>query len=232
MMDNRYIVVVDEQSQKDRLERITANLKKEGVVLQFREINPTHYVKRLDNGNIEFDEEQFIRALKKMTIINQVDVFATDYNLIADTLKGINVIKLFLKVRPNYRRKIVIYSAQIESVLTDILKNAGNSIEDQVSLIKQIVGKNKYFFKSDGEFENKFKQLILSSPDISIDKRLIDELHSLDCNKVTCNLPPFEALSTHELANAIESETSVSQAIKKELVDHIIALLFDIDEYV
>lgn len=230
MMDNRYIVVVDEQSQKDRLKRITANLKKEGVMLQFYEINPTHYVKRLDNGNIEFNEEQFIKALEDMP--SQVDVFATDYNLIADTLKGIRVIKLFLQVRPNYRRKIVIYSAQIESVLTDILKNAGNSIEDQVSLIKQIVGKNKYFFKSDGEFENKFKQLILSSPDISIDKRLIDELHSLDCNKVTCNLPPFDAMSTHELANAIESETSVSQAIKKELVDHIIALLFDIDEYV
>ena len=147
-------------------------------------------------------------------------------------MKGIHVINLFLKVRPRYKRKIVIYSAQIETVLHDVLVKAGNSIENQILSIKQIAGKNNHFFKSDGEFEDKFKQLILSSPNISIEKRLIDELHSLDNNKVTCKLPPFEAMSTHELADAIESESDVSQAIKKELVDHIIALLFDIDEYV
>lgn len=232
MMDNRYIVVVDEQSQKDRLDRITTNLSKEGVMLHYREINPNNYPKRLNNGDIGFDEEKFIEDLNNITFINHVDVFATDYNLIDKTLKGIHVINLFLKAKPRYKRKIVIYSAQIETVLHDVLAKAGNSIEDQISSIKQIAGKNNHFFKSDGEFENKFKQLILSSPDISIEKRLIDELHSLDNNKFTCNLPPFEAMSTHELADALESETDVSQKIKKELVDHIIALLFDIDEYV
>lgn len=232
MMDNRYIVVVDEQSQKDRLDRIATNLSKEGVTLHYRELNPNNYPKRLDNGDIGFDEEKFIEDLNNIPFINQVDVFASDYNLIDKTLKGIHVINLFLKTRPRYKRKIVIYSAQIETVLHDVLAKAGNSIEDQVSSIKQIAGKNNHFFKSDGEFENKFKQLILSSPDISIEKRLIDELHSLDNNKFTCNLPPFEAMSTHELADALESETDVSQTIKKELVDHIIALLFDIDEYV
>ena len=231
-MDNRYIVVVDEQSQEDRLDRIATNLSKEGVILHYRELNPNNYPKRLNNGDIGFDEEKFIEALNNIPFINQVDVFASDYNLIDKTLKGIHVINLFLKVRPRYKRKIVIYSAQIETVLYDVLAKAGNSIDDQVSSIKQIAGKNNYFFKSDGEFEDKFKQLILSSPNISIEKRLIDELHSLDNNKVTCNLPPFEAMSTHELADAIESETDVSQMIKKELVDHIIALLFDINEYV
>lgn len=231
-MDNRYIVVVDEQSQEDRLDRIATNLSKEGVILHYRELNPNNYPKRLNNGDIGFDEEKFIEALNNIPFINQVDVFASDYNLIDKTLKGIHVINLFLKIRPRYKRKIVIYSAQIETVLYDVLAKAGNSIDDQVSSIKQIAGKNNYFFKSDGEFEDKFKQLILSSPNISIEKRLIDELHSLDNNKVTCNLPPFEAMSTHELADAIESETDVSQMIKKELVDHIIALLFDIDEYV
>lgn len=231
-MDNRYIVVVDEQSQEDRLDRIATNLSKEGVILHYCELNPNNYPKRLNNGDIGFDEEKFIEALNNIPFINQVDVFASDYNLIDETLKGIHVINLFLKVRPRYKRKIVIYSAQIETVLHDVLAKAGNSIEDQILSIKQIAGKNNHFFKSDGEFEDKFKQLILSSPNISIEKRLIDELHSLDNNKVTCNLPSFEAMSTHELADAIESETDVSQTIKKELVDHIIALLFDIDEYV
>lgn len=231
-MDNRYIVVVDEQSQEDRLDRIATNLSKEGVILHYRELNPNNYPKRLNNGDIGFDEEKFIEALNNIPFINQVDVFASDYNLIDETLKGIRVINLFLKVRPRYKRKIVIYSAQIETVLHDVLAKAGNSIEDQILSIKQIAGKNNHFFKSDGEFEDKFKQLILSSPNISIEKRLIDELHSLDNNKVTCNLPSFEGMSTHELADAIESETDVSQTIKKELVDHIIALLFDIDEYV
>lgn len=232
MMDNRYIIVVDEQSQKDRLDRIATNLKKEGVILNYSEINPTLYHKRLENSDIGFDEEKFIEALKAIPFINQVDVFASDYNLIDKTLKGIHVINLFLKIRPGYKRKIVIYSAQIETVIQDIITKAGDTIEVQVSSIKQLAGKNNYFFKSDGEFENKFKQLILSSPNISIEKRLIDELHSLNMPTVTCELPPFNAMSPHDLADLIESNTNESQAIKKELVDHIVALLFDIDGYV
>ncbi len=231
-MENRYIIVVDEQTQKDRLDRIAMNLNKEGVKLQYKEVNPTHYTKRLKNGDIGFDEDKFIETLNAIPFINQVDVFATDYNLIDDTLKGMQAINLFLKSRPKYKRKIVIYSAQIETVLQDILTKAGNSIDEQVSLIKQIAGKNNHYFKSDGEFENKFKQLILSSPNISIEKRLIDELHSLDNAMAKCNLPPFRSMSTHELAESIENDTNESQAIKRELVDHIIALLFDIDGYV
>lgn len=151
-MDNRYIVVVDEQSQEDRLDRIATNLSKEGVILHYRELNPNNYPKRLNNGDIGFDEEKFIEALNNIPFINQVDVFASDYNLIDKTLKGIHVINLFLKIRPRYKRKIVIYSAQIETVLYDVLAKAGNSIDDQVSSIKQIAGKNNYFFNPDKKF--------------------------------------------------------------------------------
>lgn len=232
MMENRYVLVIDEQSQKDRLNRIATNLLKERVILHYEEINPTLFQKRLENGGIIFDEDEFVKALDDIPFINQIDVFATDYNLIDNTLKGIHTINLFLKLKPLYKRSIVIYSAQIETVIHDILNRAGESIENQVSSIKLIASKNNYFFKSDGEFENKFKKLILSSPKISIDKKLIEELHSLDIPIVKCRLPSFESLSTHEFADLLEKDSSTSQIIKKEIVDHLISLLFDIDEYV
>ncbi len=232
MMEHRYIIVIDEQSQKDRLSRIASNLLKDGVELHYRELNPSHYTRRFDNGDIEFDREMFVEALKEVPFINQIDVFATDYNLSGYTLKGTHVLDIFLNILPRYKRAIVIYSAKIETVLQDIITEAGNSIDNQVDSIKQITGKNNFFFKSDGEFENKFKQLILSSPDISIERRLIDELHYLDTAKITCNLPPFNPMSTHELADLLESNTRESQKFKKELVDHLIALLFEPKEYV
>ena len=39
-MEQRYLILVDEQSQEDRLKRIARSLRNEGILLVYEEINP------------------------------------------------------------------------------------------------------------------------------------------------------------------------------------------------
>ena len=48
-MEQRHLLLVDEQSQKDRLERIKESLKNDGIELIYQEIDPTQFTERQEN---------------------------------------------------------------------------------------------------------------------------------------------------------------------------------------
>ena len=63
-MVQKHLILVDEQSQNERLERISKTLKKDGIELIYEEINPNDFSKRLESGDLEFDKH----ALKKILV--------------------------------------------------------------------------------------------------------------------------------------------------------------------
>lgn len=67
-MERKHLILVDEQSQTDRLKRISENLKKDGIELVYEEINPNDYSNRLESGDLEFDKH----ALKKEIAFNKI----------------------------------------------------------------------------------------------------------------------------------------------------------------
>lgn len=169
MMEQRYLVLVDEQSQKDRLERISNSLKNEGIQLIYEEINPNEYSKRLENGDLVFDKDLLEYKLGSISFLPHLNVFATDYNLIDNELKGIDLVEMLYNFLPNYRNQIVIYSAQIDDVITDIVTKRAIGFEQQVAKLKLLSQNEICYLSSEGEFEQKFKGLIVREPDLTID---------------------------------------------------------------
>ena len=49
-MEQKHLILVDEQSQDSQLKRIASNLRNEGIELIYKEIDPTDYVSRQDDG--------------------------------------------------------------------------------------------------------------------------------------------------------------------------------------
>lgn len=47
-MELRHLILIDEQSQKDRLERISKSLERDGIQLIYEEINPNDCSIRLE----------------------------------------------------------------------------------------------------------------------------------------------------------------------------------------
>lgn len=228
-MVQRHLIVVDEQSQENRLKRISDNLKGDGIELIYKEINPSHCTKRQENGDKVFDVDSFTQLLKDIPFLDHLDVFATDYNLIAGQLKGINVVSIFNGIMPFYRKRMVIYSAQIETVIGDIL--TGKSFDVQQAMLKLITQHEIEYMTSEGEFENKFKRLIEKEPNISLESRLSEAMRAIDSGDINCALPSFDNKTLSEIANLLSSKEEQSVLLKKEITDHILAYITSVKQY-
>lgn len=228
-MVQRHLIVVDEQSQEDRLKRICDNLKGEGVDLIYKEIDPSHCTKRQENGDKVFDADAFAQLLKDIPFLDHLDVFATDYNLIEGQLKGIDVVSIFNEIKPFYRKRMVIYSAQIETVIGDIL--SGKGFEEQQAMLKLITQHEIEYLTSEGEFENKFKRLIEKEPNISLESRLAESMYAMHGDDICCAIPPFDKKPIAEIANLLLSKDEQSVALKKEITDHIMAYITSVKTY-
>lgn len=228
-MEQRHLIVVDEQRQTDALKRIGDSLRSEGIELISVEIDPSQYKKRLGNGDVIFDRDSLAEAINSVPFINHLDVFATDYNLIDNLLKGIDVVKLFNEILPYYKKRIVIYSAQIETVIGDIL--TGKSFDEQQAMLQLITQHDIKYLTSAREFENKFKHLIVKEPNITIDARLAESMMAIDSGEVSCTIPTFENLSLTEIAKLLLSKEEQSISLRKELTDHILACITSFKSY-
>ncbi len=228
-MEQRCLIVIDEQSQEDALKRIGDSLRNDGIELVSIEIDPSNYKKRLGNGDVTFDTDAFADAIRSVPFINHLDVFATDYNLIDNLLKGIDVVKSFSEIQPYYKKRIVIYSAQIETVISDIL--TGKSFDEQQAMLQFITQHEIKYLTSAREFENKFKHLIEKEPDITIDARLAESMMAIDSGDVGCSIPSFEKLTLGEIAKLLLSKDDRSISLRKELTDHIMASITRFQTY-
>ena len=230
-MEQRYLVLVDEQPQSPRLKRIAASLKNDGIELVYQEIDPSVYQKRLDSGDVTFDKEAFIQALKDIPFIRHLHMFATDYNLIEGQLKGIDVIRFFTEIKPYFSKRVIIYSAQIEGVIGDILKGGEDQFEKQCAMLKLLTRYDIDYLKSEGEFENKFKSLLEKEPDITIDARMIESMQAINSDKIHCSIPPYKNKTIAEIGQLLQSKDSRTIALRKEITDHIMAIVADVEEY-
>lgn len=131
-MEQRYLILVDEQSQEDRLKRIARSLRNEGILLVYEEINPNECSVRKDNGDLSLDKVALENKLASISFLSHLDVFATDYNLVTDELKGIDMIEMLYSLQPHYRKQVVIYSAQIDEVIDDIITKRAKGFKQQV----------------------------------------------------------------------------------------------------
>ncbi|MCQ2348386.1 MAG: hypothetical protein MJZ65_04270 [Paludibacteraceae bacterium] len=230
-MEQRHLILVDEQSQVDRLKRIHDSLKSEGIELVSAEINPNDFFTRKENGDIEFDAEKMKNKLRSIPFIRHLDIFATDYNLVADELKGIDVIAILYDLIPHYCKQMVIYSAQIETVIDDIINNRASGLNEKERMIKLLSKNDIAYLSSVGEFENKFKQLIVQEKNISIDDRLIDLLYALDNERFRCSIPEFKENKISEIGEKLLNNDSGAIALRKEIAEQILAYITSIQGY-
>ena len=228
-MGQRHLLVIDEQSQISRIQQIAANLHAEGIELIYHEINPTEYMSRQEDGDVIFDQDLFSQALKEVPFFHHLDVLATDYNLIGDQLKGIDVLRIFGDLKPLFRKKVVIYSARIEDVIQDILTS--ENFDEQVAKLKLLARYDVEYMKSEGEFGAKLKSLIEKEPNISIDDQLSESLRAICGNDVHCAIPSYEHVPMSAIADLLISNSSDSTKLKKEIIDHVMAVITKFEGY-
>ena len=230
-MEWKHLILVDEQSQTDRLERISENLKKDGIELVYEEINPNDYSNRLESGDLEFDKNALKKKLLSIRFLSHLDIFATDYNLVEDELKGIDLIAMLYELLPHYNKKIIMYSAQIEDVINNIITKRADGFKQQITMLKLLAQNEINYLSSDGEFENKIKQLIIKEPDLTIDSRLADSLCALDNENFKCIIPEYTDKRISEIGKMLLTKAEEAIALRRSITEHIMANITSILDY-
>ena len=69
-----------------------------------------------------------------------------------------------------------------------LLQKRAKGFKQQVEMLKILAQTDIHYLSGEGEFENEFKSLIAKEPDITIDSRLIDSLHTLNCDNLKCSI--------------------------------------------
>ena len=163
--------------------------------------------------------------------MSHLDVFATDYNLIDNELKGIDLIAMLYDLLPYYRNQVVMYSAQIKDVINDIITKRAIGFEQQVEMLRLLAQNEINYLSSEGEFEINFKKLIVKEPDMTIDARLADSLRSIDNEKLKCSIPGYSDKKISEIGELLLARGAKTIALKKSITDHIIANITAIQYY-
>ena len=177
------------------------------------------------------DKVALENKLATISFLTHLDVYATYYNMVSDELKGIEMIEMLYSLQTHYRNQVVIYSAQIDEVIDDIITNRAKGFKQQVEMLKILAKTDIHYLSGEGEFENEFKSLIAKEPDITIDSRLIDSLHTLNCDNLKCSIPGYTDKKISDIGDLLLKKGSDVVALRKNIVDHILAYITSINGY-
>jgi hypothetical protein len=225
-MIQKYLILVDEQSQSAVLQNIKIILKNDGIELVFKEFNPINYQKR-DNGEILFDAESFKTDLLSLPYFKNLDSIVCDYNLIADVIDGFQIIKIIKSINPNYKKQVILYSAQIENVIENIIKT--DDFEKQKENIKSLIDCNIDFRKRDNDYEQELVKHVKKDKEFSFEDELVKWFLLRKDDVFNYLFPKYAGKRFEEIATCLQSKTPDSIELKKDLIEQIISYLSSIN---
>jgi len=225
-MIQKYLILVDEQSQNAALQNIKASLKNDDIELIYHEFNPINYLKR-DNGEPFFDAESFKNDLLELPYFRQLDSIVCDYNLIANVIDGFQIIKIIKSINPNYKKQVILYSAQIENVIEDIIKTG--DFDQQKENLKSLIDCNIDFRKRDSGYEQGLVRHVKKEKEFSFEDELIKWFFLRKDDVFNYLFPKYSGRRFEEVATCIQSKTPDSIEFKKDLIEQIISYLSSIN---
>lgn len=226
-MISKYLILIDEQSQSAVLQNIKATLRNDGVELVYKEFNPINYQRR-ENREILFDIESFKDDLLALPYFNQLDSIVCDYNLIAGIIDGFQIVKIIKSINPNYKKQVILYSAQIENVIEDII-NTGD-FEKQKENLKSLINCNIDFRKRDNDYEQELIKHIKKEKEFNFEDELVKWFFLRKEDTFNYLFPKYRGKKFEEIALCLQSNTLDSIEFKKDLIEQIISYLSSIND--
>ena len=98
-------------------------------------------------------------------------------------------------------------------------------------MLKLLAQNEISYLSSEGEFENKIKQLIIKEPELTIDSRLADSLCAIDNEKFKCVIPGYTDKKICEIGKMLLRRDEEAIALRMSITDHIMANITSILDY-
>lgn len=175
-MVDKYLILIDEQNQDTTISSLKNVLRNDGINLIYEQINPQlpEFQVRV-NGDITISIEKIKQKINNIPFFKYADTIACDYNLVPE-INGFDIICIIRDLNYKLNKKIILYSAGIEEVISEIVFQKG-SIEYQKEKLKQIFISNKKMIKDkiDTDIDG-----IIRGLDINIDTNFEQQIKKLE----------------------------------------------------
>ncbi len=174
-MENRYLILIDEQNQDTTLQRLKDTLHIDGFNLVFEQVNPQmpEFQERKD-GDVTISIDKIIQKISNIPFFKYADTIACDYNLVPD-INGFDIICKIRELNYKLNKKVILYSAGIEAVISEIIFQK-NEVEYKKDQLKKLFSTNKKLIKEkiDHDIEG-----IVNSLNINVDNNFEEQLDKL-----------------------------------------------------
>lgn len=222
-MIQKHLILIDDNSQSVSLKRIKEILKTDGIELIYKEFNPKDYQKR-EGGDLLFNRDALKESLLDLPYFNYLDSIVCDYNLIEKVINGFEIVKIIKEINPYYKKQIILYSADINTVIKNIIdKN-----DDVVNNLEQLTKYNIQFIQKTGYDQDVIKHIKKEKP-FNFEDELIRWFYSRKDDEFNYLFPKYKKKRFEEIAKSIELETTESIEFKKDLIEQIISYLSTIN---
>lgn len=230
-MVQKHFIVIDEQDQIETITRIAGTLRRDGIELVHQYTNPTDHQERDSEGNPTMNRDGLKKAINDIPFFRRAEVIACDFNLVLD-LDGFEVITMIRDLGYSIKRQIILYSADIDGVVTRIIEKIQqlhDNIQEQKKLLVALSHANIEFIGRDG-YEQEVITKIKREPDFSLSTELTNWLHKFSNEKFISFFPPYDEKTLGEIADEIEQSTHNSKQFQKEIIEHLLSKLMNLDE--
>ena len=169
------------------------------------------------------------RLLKELNtnnfLLQPVHLIACDYDLADAGINGFEVIRL-LRFQLNCKRKILLYSSNIENVINTIISGRDG---DKVQKIRDLVKVNiADFCDREEHLEEAMLKYLREESIFSADSFLVSELYRYKGYKFKGQYEKFENKTLGEIAGIVANQPDEAAKFKKEIMEQVIAYMIDL----
>jgi hypothetical protein len=165
--------------------------------------------------------KKIIDELNTYNYLNQpIQLIICDYNLGGDDLNGFEIIRI-LRNEIGTKKRIILYSSNIDNVIDKILEGNKDEITAKIS---DLVNSNiSEFCKKNNHLEESMIKYLDEESEFSTDKFFELELYKYGDYTFQSVYDKFENKRLSEIANLIANQPHEGERLKKELIEQVIA---------
>ena len=190
-----------------RINLLPLNPKDEKFVDEQGIIVPELIIKELDTPNY----------LKQL-----IHLIACDYDYGRDKTNGFEIIR-FIRNTLNSKKKIILYSSNIENVIDKIIE--GNRPEIVGRIVDLVSSNISAFCQRDSHLEEAIIKYLNEEIQFSTDKAFEQELFKYKDYKFKSTYDKFENKTLGEIAEIISRNKHEGELLKQELIEQVVAYM-------
>jgi hypothetical protein len=235
-MTDKFCIIIDDEPQDEVVENLKDDARQIGIQLHCYQLNPQEEGFQKNAGTE--DAPHFVIDIEKITAALRtpdyrrvkVDIIACDYHLEDDVVNGYEIIRK-LRNHLHYRKAIILYSGNLETVIREILRE--ENLREKIDRIKALARANIFEFND----KNDYRQSIITAlrrNEFSLEFELELLLQKYSEWTFKSVYPAFSGRTISEILDEIEAGSAQGQEFQKALlanaVAHMINLNRDINE--